>query len=491
MSQVSRRRLVKGLVVGAVVLGFDPTSRSWVTEAEAKKGSALPPLDGTLTTDPTITATYADDFGHIIQRTPMAILFAGSVQDIVKIVKYANQQGLRVGPRGKGHTVFGQSQVEAGILIDMGSLDEIHAVTSAYADVDAGVVWRDLIATALVQGVTPPVLTDYTGLTVGGTLSVGGVGTRSYRHGAQVDNVMELTVVTGEGQLFTCSANHRKKLFDAALAGLGLCGIIVRAKLRMIPAKQIARTHRCFYTDSTALLADLRFLVEEQRFDSLVGNAQPSASGWGWYLEATSFFTPGNESNAGDANALPVPADPFDGLNCIAGTEQVEEKPYFEFTDTVFQLLGFLNSIGLTAVPHPWLDLFVPDSAADDFVADAISDLNTADFLPGSVLILFPFVRENHSRPLFRIPCEETFFLFDILQAAPPVPALVNAALQRNRALWETVRSLGGTQYTISAIAMSPNDWKKHFGSEFCDLADAKQKYDKKNVLGAGPGVFP
>ncbi len=35
MSKVSRRPLLMGLVGGAIVLGFDPIARSWVTEAEA------------------------------------------------------------------------------------------------------------------------------------------------------------------------------------------------------------------------------------------------------------------------------------------------------------------------------------------------------------------------------------------------------------------------------------------------------------------------
>jgi FAD/FMN-containing dehydrogenase len=55
------------------------------------------------------------------------------------------------------------------------------------------------------KNLTPPVMPDAMMLTVGGTLSVGGIGETSYRYGAQVDNVVELDVVTGAGELVTCS----------------------------------------------------------------------------------------------------------------------------------------------------------------------------------------------------------------------------------------------------------------------------------------------
>ena len=491
MSAVSRRGILKGIVGASIVLGFDPASRSWVTEARADGCLGLPALDGHMTTDASTCAAYADDFGHMVHRTPYAVLFPESVQDVVKMVKFAGAHGIKVGSRGRGHTAFGQSQVVAGILVDMTTLGEIHSITSCYADVDAGVVWRDLILEAAAVGLTPAVLTDFTALTVGGTLSVGGINGRSYRHGAQVDNVLELDVVTGEGKLVTCSPSQHKKLFHAVLAGMGLCAIIVRAKIRLIPAKEIARTHRCFYPDVVSMLADLRVLSEEERFDHLRGNAQPTPSGWVWYIEGTSLFTPGNESNAGDPAALPLPAQPFAGLSYLAGSEQVEDRNYFEFTDQVVQLITLLESLGLGGLPHPWLDLFVPDSEIDAFAVASVAPLDISEFLPGSIILVFPFKKSKIEAPLFRVPDEENFFLFDILQTTPPDPSVIAATLQRNRDLYDQARALGGTQYTISAIPnMTKQDWKKHFKQQWEPLKDAKKKHDPDNVLGAGPGVF-
>lgn len=140
-----------------------------------------------------------DDFGHIVHRRRHAVLEPGSVGDIVRLIRFARRHGIDVAARGEGHSGFGQSQVRAGVVIDMGRLARVHHVGRSSAHVDAGVTWRALLDRTLAHGVAPPSLTDYQGLSVGGTLSVGGIRGAGFRLGAQVDNVMELEVVTGEG----------------------------------------------------------------------------------------------------------------------------------------------------------------------------------------------------------------------------------------------------------------------------------------------------
>ncbi len=483
MSKVSRRGMLMGLVGGAIVLGFDPLARSWVTEAEASPSSSgLPPLDGTLSTDPASLAAAADDFGHMVHRTPVAVLHAGSVNDIVKMVKYARAHDLQIASRGRGHTAFGQAQ-SAGLVIDMTGLDQIHAISSTSADVDAGVVWRDLLLATTSSGYTPPVLPDFINLTVGGTLSVGGVGGRSHQYGAQIDNVEELQVVTGDGDLITCSPTQHRKLFDAVLGGLGLCAVIVRATVRLIPVPPRARTFQLFYPDVTSMLDGLRILIADGRFEYFRGASVSSPDGWVYSIEATKYYAP--------------PEDPeqqpglLSGLGFLPGATQIIDQTYFDYCDTVVRLIDFLTQVGLGGLPHPWLDLFVPDSAIATFASQTIAGLDPALFLPGSLMLFYPFVKSRLDQPLLRTPDEEVFFLFDILRTVPPDPNVVAAVLQENRGYYEQTLALGGSQYVISAIPMSPADWKTHFGAAWKGLKHAKKKYDAHNVLGAGLAVFP
>ena len=482
MRHVSRRGLIQGVISGALVLGFDAERRSWVTEARASSSfCAVPPLDGSLTTDPTRLASYADDYGHIVARMPFAVLSPGSIEDIAAIVRFARANGLRVSGRGQGHTVLGQSQADAGIVIDMRSLDEIHLVDSEKAIVDAGATWRDLLVASTAIGRSPPVVTGFTGTTIGGTLSVGGMSGRSFLHGTQGDNVLELTVVTGEGRVIVCSPHHRRKLFDGVLGGLGLCAIIVRATVRLVPVKPIARTFRLLYADLPALLGDLQALAEEPRFEDMVGQGLPGPEGFAYFLEGTRFVDPGEE----DDDEL------LGDLSFVPGSVQVVEQPYLEYTEIVARLLVLLEQAGLAGLPHPWLDLMVPAAEMESFASSAIAAVDVAQLLPGSALLFYVHVRATLTRPMFRVPEDPTFFQLSILPTVAPDPAVVDAFLQLNRSLFEQNRALGGKHYVISAIPLTPADWKKHFQPFWGLLQGAKHEHDPDNVLGPGPGVFP
>ena len=165
----SRRSFATAIAAGSLLAGF---SRSGAGAPFAN----LPQLDGELSFDPALRAEYANDYGRIVHEQPLAVLRPGSVRDIASIVTFARRFGLKIAARGQGHQPFGQAQVSGGIVIDMRSLQQVHTFTADSVEVDAGTSWRALLQATLSYGLAPPVLTKFLGLTVGGTLSIGGVG---------------------------------------------------------------------------------------------------------------------------------------------------------------------------------------------------------------------------------------------------------------------------------------------------------------------------
>ncbi|MGH8825828.1 MAG: FAD-binding protein [Jiangellaceae bacterium] len=485
-STTSRRSFLIGLAAGAAVVGFDPLSRSWVTEADAADATTVldvPPLDGELLTDAASRDAAADDFGHIVHRRPFAVLRPGSVDDIVTMVRFANAHLIHVAARGQGHSTFGQPQVEDGLVIDMSTLSAVHHVGTDRAVVDGGAVWSSLLTSALAQGRTPPVLTDYIELSVGGTLSVGGIGGTTHRHGLQVDNVLELQVVTGEGQLVTCSPHRHRRLFDAVLAGLGQSALIVRATVRLVPAAEQARTYLLSYVDLATFTADQRRLVTEERFDYVEGQVLPGAGGgWTFLLEAATFYTPPD---------VPDDARLLDGLRYEPGSEQIVDQSLFDFQNRLAPAVEFLKSIGVWFHPHPWLNLFLPGSRADGYLADVFAEL-TPDDLGGGPILLYPFLRARLTKPLARVPDEPVVFLLGLLRTAPPDdPQVVDEMITGNRDLFEQARRIGGKQYPIGSIPFSRSDWARHFAPEFGRLAAAKALDDPRRILTPGQGIFP
>src|SRR4249920_2976637 len=107
---VSRRQVLAGLSA-AVVSGFDPVKRAWVSEASAQGAfDHVPALDGQLLTDPTSLAAAGTDVGNIIHHTPVAVLKPASVRDVQRMVQFCAQRGITVAARGQGHATYGQAQ---------------------------------------------------------------------------------------------------------------------------------------------------------------------------------------------------------------------------------------------------------------------------------------------------------------------------------------------------------------------------------------------
>jgi FAD/FMN-containing dehydrogenase len=281
-----RAAVLAGLAAGVSAVA---TGRAIAGAAMPTERRRPPRLDGRLRFDEPARAAAADDFGHLVQRAPKAVLLPASDRDIAATIRWAAARGLKVSPRGQGHSVFGRSQAPHGIVIDMTQLRAVHTVAGDRIVVDAGATWRDVLAATLPHGLTPPVLTEYLQLSVGGTLAVGGVGGTTSRFGVQSDNVLELEVVTGRGRRLRCSPEHRAELFDAVRAGLGQVAVVTRATLKLVRAPQSVRRFALTYPNLTTMLHDTRLLAADDRFDAVQGAARPSPSGgWAFALELPS-----------------------------------------------------------------------------------------------------------------------------------------------------------------------------------------------------------
>lgn len=222
----------------------------------------------------TVTASAADDeaardFGGLVSARPAAVVRPSSADDVAAAIRAAAlRSDLTVAARGNGHSVAGQAMAEGGLVLDMRALAlprRMHLVRlpggALAADVPGGALWEDVLHWAVkAHGLAPASWTDYLRLTVGGTLSNGGVSGQSFRYGPQVSNVAELEVVTGDGECRVCSPSTLPDLFFAVLGGLGQFGVITRARIPLHPAPQKV-TYRlvqeiCFADDGRGALTD-------------------------------------------------------------------------------------------------------------------------------------------------------------------------------------------------------------------------------------------
>lgn len=424
----------------------------------------------------------ADDFGHRIHQVPLSVFTPETFEDVVQVVQFARQHNLKVAPRGHGHATNGQAQVKDGIVIDMTGLDKVLVIHEDRVEVEAGASWSALLQATLKQGLTLPVVTNSLDLSIGGVLSVGGMGATSYRYGAVTDIVLELQVVTGEGQLVACSPTEQTELFESVLAGLGQCGIIVQATLRLVPAKTYARSFRLFYPDVDALMHDEKILVADERFDGVLGNLIPTPQGiWLYILDAVSFYTPSVDK--------PDNEQLLRGLNFTPGKEQIGDMAYFDYANRLAPLEMALHKEGIWEQPHPWFGCLIPAAQLESYVHEALKDIQPAAYgkFP---LVLTGLHRWNHHTPLFPALKDETFFFLTFMPTVTSDPVRVEQAAAFNYTLFERSRALGGKHYSTGTLDLSQQDWKDHFGTNWEKLSHAKQRFDPDHVLTPGQKIF-
>jgi cytokinin dehydrogenase len=486
---MQRREFLKAAGVAAIIVGYSTTENAWVTSAHAhgRKGDfeKIPKLDGQLLTDQASRDERGTDLGLIIFATPKAVLRPASVDDIIKMVKFCKERDILVAARGQGHATHGQALAKAGLVIDMSAMQQIHEIGEGYAVVDGGCTWR-LLLEASLPSQTPPVLTGFIGLSIGGTLSMGGISGMAYNIGMQVQHVTELTVVTGKGKLEVCSEAQNRELFDHMLSGQGQCGIIVRAKVKLVPAKELAANTTAVYFDINVLQADMRTLVYRNELDSIYAQAgiDPSTGNLVYLINVAKFHD----------GPTPDMAYYMRDLNFIPPTFATNDMPYLDYQLIVDNLVDQMRAIGMfEGVMHPWFDVFVGDSELGGYVTDVVSSFQPDDVGMFGFVLLFPLLRSTITRPLLRLPDEELVWLFDVLTSrnAPGYDADFAANKRARNNMWfDMARDLGGTRYPIGTLDFSHGDWRRHYGEAWPAFKAAKEKFDPKGILTPGPGIF-
>ncbi|GAB3698778.1 FAD-binding protein [Saccharopolyspora tripterygii] len=382
---------------------------------------------------------HASDLGNIVDRRPAAILHPRSTADVAVAVSWCRDNGVPLRAHGTLHTTGGQALCPTGgVQIDMRSLDLIHSVTDEHADVEAGVLLRDVVWHASLRGrrlTSGP--TGYLQLSTGGVLSVGGISSL-HREGAIIDRVLAVEVVVPTGAVLWCTASQHRELFDAVLGGLGSAGIITRARLALTPVPPRARVYDVGFSRLQDAVSAARVLVERGEVDDvLIRWFAPQRHRY--QLRFTQYHHP--ERRPDDARLMR-------GLTLFP---QVWDTSYWEFVTSTDNRYEPLVTAGWDRVHKVWADYFLPDSALDAFLADTTPEITDLDLSETSIGLLFPHRRSSFTRPGLRVPDGELVWLFDVLSdaAGQTDPFWLPDRLRRNQRWHRRAESLGGTLYPI------------------------------------------
>jgi FAD/FMN-containing dehydrogenase len=198
-----------------------------------------------------------------IDRRPACVARCAGVADVVAAVRFARERDLRVAVRGGGHGVAGHAVCDGGLVIDLSAMTGIRVdPRTRSARAEGGVLWGELdratqrFGLATVGGIVTH--TGVAGLTLGG-----GLGWLMRKHGATVDNVLSVGLVTADGELLTASAAEHEELFWGIRGAGANFGIVNEFEYRLHPVGPSVLAGPIFYAleDAPEVLRGYRDVV--------------------------------------------------------------------------------------------------------------------------------------------------------------------------------------------------------------------------------------
>src|SRR6266540_984866 len=206
---------------------------------------------------------HAQDQSAHERHAPEVILWVENVEQVSRVLAYANQQRIPVTAWGAGTSLEGNPiALCGGILISFAHMNKIVAI---HADdfqvtVQPGLGYKDLNIQLARHGLffAPD---PGANASIGGMLANNAAGIRTVRYGATKDNVLRMQVVLADGRVTYVGSRSVKQssgydLLHLLVGSEGTLGIITEATLRLFPiVEHISAAVAAFETVAAAVEA--------------------------------------------------------------------------------------------------------------------------------------------------------------------------------------------------------------------------------------------
>lgn len=165
--------------------------------------------------------------------TPHAVVQPTNENQLVEVVRWANEHKIPLTPRGKASSGYGGVMpTKKGVVVDFYFMsDVLHVDTeNETVTVEPGITWEQLDREIKKQGLTLRLYpTSYPSSSVGGWLAQGGAGIGSYEFGWFSQNVVSAKVVLPSGEVRELSGVDLQLISDAE----GITGLISAVTVRV------------------------------------------------------------------------------------------------------------------------------------------------------------------------------------------------------------------------------------------------------------------
>lgn len=134
-------------------------------------------------------------------------------------------------------------------------------------DVQGMCTYEDLVDKTLTFGLTPLVVPHLKTITVGGAVAGVVAESTGFRNGLPHESVLEMDILTGNGEVVTCSPTENADLYRAFPNSYGTLGYAVRLKLELEPVLDYVALRNVRFADLDTMTRVLAEVSETGRFD--------------------------------------------------------------------------------------------------------------------------------------------------------------------------------------------------------------------------------
>ena len=210
---------------------------------------------------------------------PDAIVFVEMIEQVLKVVKIANEQMTPIICRGAGtNTVGACIPTHGGIVLNFSKMNKILEINpeNMTARVQPGVVVGDLQKAVEKQGLFyPPDPSNLKISTIGGSIAQNSAGARCFKYGATKDYIIDMLVVMANGELIRTGSNTIKNATGYNLGSIfigseGTLGIVVEATIKLIPKPEETQVIMAYFDTVEDSIYAVNKIIEKQVFPATI-----------------------------------------------------------------------------------------------------------------------------------------------------------------------------------------------------------------------------
>ncbi|MBM3556881.1 MAG: FAD-binding protein [Alphaproteobacteria bacterium] len=192
---------------------------------------------------------YESDGLTAYRQTPLAVVLPSTVAEVAEIMRYCDQAGVKVVPRGAGTSLSGGAiPLADGIVLGLGKFNRVLEIDYENRTVRAQPGVTNLAITKAVEAqgfYYAPDPSSQIACTIGGNVAENSGGVHCLKYGLTTNNVLGVELVLPDGEIVRLGGKHLDAagydLLGVVTGSEGLLGVVTEVTVRILRKPETAR----------------------------------------------------------------------------------------------------------------------------------------------------------------------------------------------------------------------------------------------------------